>query len=58
VDQTYPSVFLDISAETGHIRFKVEHVRWTVFSPTFVHCFGRILLTECPFDPILLLLAL
>jgi hypothetical protein len=28
------------------------------FSPMFVHCFGRILLTECPFDPILLPLAL
>jgi hypothetical protein len=28
------------------------------FSLMFIHCFGRILLTEYPFDPILLLLAL
>jgi hypothetical protein len=28
------------------------------FCPTFVHCFGRILLIECPFDPILFPIAL
>jgi hypothetical protein len=33
------------------------HVHWTVFGLTSIHCFSRILLTECPFDLILLPLA-
>jgi hypothetical protein len=57
VDWTYPVILPDISGETGHIQYKGGHVRWTVFSPMFVHCFRHILLTECPFDSILLLLA-
>jgi hypothetical protein len=31
-----------------------SHVLVSSFSPMFIHCFGRILLTECPFDPIFL----
>jgi hypothetical protein len=44
VDWTYPTVLSDIPTETGHIQSKAGHVRWTVFSPTFVHCFGHSLL--------------
>jgi hypothetical protein len=57
VDRTYPAILPDISSKTGHIRSNAGHVCWTVFSPMFIHCFGHILLTECPFDPILLPLA-
>jgi hypothetical protein len=48
----YP-LFLLYIAETGHIWFKIGHVRQTVFSPTLVHYFGYILLIGCPIDPIL-----
>jgi hypothetical protein len=48
----YPP-FLLYTAETGHIWFKIDHVRQTVFSPTLVHCFGYILLIGCPIDLIL-----
>jgi hypothetical protein len=57
VDRTYPAILPDISGETGHVRSKAGHARWTVFSPMFIHYFGRILLIECLFDHILLLLA-
>jgi hypothetical protein len=49
---------LNIFGEIGHIRSKAGHVRLTVFSPTFIHCFNHILLTECLFDLILLPLPL
>jgi hypothetical protein len=43
----------DISAETGHIRFKAGHVLRRVSAAMLVHYFGHILLTGCPIDPIL-----
>jgi hypothetical protein len=46
---------LDISAETGHIRFKTGHVRRGVSPAMFVHCFSHILLTGCSIDPVLFL---
>jgi hypothetical protein len=49
----YIPPFLLYTAETGHIWFKIGHVRQTVFSPTLVHYFGYILLIGCPIDPIL-----
>jgi hypothetical protein len=51
------AVFPDISIKIGHIQSQSGHVRRAVFSPICDHSFGRILLTECPFDLILLLLA-
>jgi hypothetical protein len=36
----------------------IGHCPSDSFSPTFIHCFGRILLTGCLFDLILILLAL
>jgi hypothetical protein len=53
VGRTYPARFPDISAEIGHIRSKAGHVRRGVSAATFIHCFGHILLTGCPIDPVL-----
>jgi hypothetical protein len=47
--------FPDISNWTMH--GPTGHYTTNNFSATFVHYFGRILLTDCPFDLILLPLA-
>jgi hypothetical protein len=47
-DQTSLGHFLDKSGTVPS-----ELVRIGVFSPTVVHCFGHILLSRCPIDPIL-----
>jgi hypothetical protein len=45
----------DLTQILSNLQF--EFPETSSFNPTFVHCYGRILLTECLFDPILLLLA-
>jgi hypothetical protein len=52
VDQTYTPFFRIYPAETGHIRSKAGHVRWTVSAAIFDDCFDRNLLTVSLIDRI------